>query len=127
MRHALPGQKKRFGGDRGWVKHPSCPIYTMWKRHTNLEQVERFSSLKNPPIFLALAGFAQFNPKYMEMIKVSKSKIADDEFVLISADTGQIQLDTLKHGLSTLNLGEKPFEIGRKNAELMYNYLTQGV
>ena len=63
----------------------------------------------------------------MEMIKVSKSKIADDNFVLISADTGQIQLDTLKHGLSTVNLGEKPFEIGRKSAKLMYNYLTQGV
>ena len=120
-------KKKRFGGDRGWVEHPNFPLYTMWKRHTYLEQVERFSSLKNPPIFLAVAGFAQFNPKYMEMIKVSKSKIADDEFVLISADTGQIQLDTLKHGLSTLNLGEKPFEIGRKSAELMYNYLTQGV
>ena len=63
----------------------------------------------------------------MEMIKVSESKITDYNFVHISADTGQIQLDTLKHGLSTVNLGEKPFKIGRKSAELMYNYLTQGV
>tara|TARA_Y100000588_G_C13961734_1_gene798999 strand:- start:163 stop:333 length:171 start_codon:yes stop_codon:yes gene_type:complete len=51
-------KKKRSGGDRGWVEHPSCPLYTMWKRRTFLEQVERFSFLKDPPIFLAVAGFA---------------------------------------------------------------------
>lgn len=127
VRHALSGQsKKRLSGDSGWVEHPRCPLYTMGKRHASLEQVERFSTLKNPPIFLAVAGFAQFNPDYIETMKAAKSKIADGNFVLISADTEQIQLDALKHGLSTVNLGQKPFEMGRKSTELMYNYLTQG-
>ncbi|TLX46503.1 sugar ABC transporter substrate-binding protein [Pseudoalteromonas phenolica] len=128
VRHALSGQsKKRLSGDNGWVEHPRCPLYTMGKRHASLEQVERFSTLKNPPIFLAVAGFAQFNPDYIETMKAAKSKIADGNFVLISADTEQIQLDALKHGLSTVNLGQKPFEMGRKSTELMYNYLTQGI
>jgi len=127
VRHALSGQsKKRLSGNSGWVEHPRCPLYTMGKRHASLEQVERFSTLKNPPIFLAVAGFAQFNPDYIETMKAAKSKIADGNFVLISADTEQIQLDALKHGLSTVNLGQKPFEMGRKSTELMYNYLTQG-
>ena len=127
VRHALSGQsKKRLSGDSGWVEHPRCPLYTMGKRHASLEQVKRFSSLKNPPIFLAVAGFAQFNPDYIETMKAAKDKIADGNFVMISADTEQIQLDALKHGLSTVNLGQKPFEMGRKSAELMYNYLTQG-
>jgi len=127
VRHALSGQsKKRLSGDSGWVEHPRCPLYTMGKRHASLEQVERFSSLKNPPIFLAVAGFAQFNPDYIETLKAAKDKIAEGNFVMISADTEQIQLDALKHGLSTVNLGQKPFEMGRKSAELMYNYLTQG-
>jgi ribose transport system substrate-binding protein len=128
VRHALSGQsKKRLAAESGWVEHPRCPLYTMGKRHASLEQVERFSSLKNPPIFLAVAGFAQFNPEYIETMKVAKSKIADGKFVIISADTEQIQLDALKQGLSTVNLGQKPFEMGRKSAELMYNYLMLGV
>lgn len=127
VRHALSGQsKKRLSGGSGWVEHPRCPLYTMGKRLASLEQVERFSSLKNPPIFLAVAGFAQFNPDYIETMKTAKSKIADGNFVIISADTEQIQLDALKLGLSTVNLGQKPFEMGRKSTELMYNYLTQG-
>ncbi|MEQ3515128.1 substrate-binding domain-containing protein [Pseudoalteromonas sp. BZB3] len=127
VRHALSGQsKKRLSGNSGWVEHPRCPLYTMGKRHASLEQVERFSPLKNPPIFLAVAGFAQFNPDYIETMKAVKGKIADGNFVMISADTEQIQLDALKHGLSTVNLGPKPFEMGKKSAELMYNYLTQG-
>jgi len=128
VRHALSGQSKmRLSGDRGWVEHPRCPLYTMGKRHASLEQVERFSSLNNPPMFLAVAGFAQFNPEYIETMKAAKSKITDGDFVIISADTEQIQLDALKHGLSTVNLGQKPFEMGRKSAELMYNYLMQGL
>jgi ribose transport system substrate-binding protein len=128
VRHALSGQSKnRLSGESGWVEHPRCPLYTMGKRHASLEQVERFSSLKNPPIFLAVAGFAQFNPEYIKTMKAAQSKIADGNFVIISADTEQIQLDALKHGLSTVNLGQKPFEMGRKSAELMYNYLMQGV
>jgi len=128
VRHALSGQsKKRLSGNSGWEEHPRCPLYTMGKRYASLEQVKRFSSLKNPPIFLAVAGFAQFNPEYIETMKAAKNKISDGGFVIISADTEQIQLDALKQGLSTVNLGQKPFEMGRKSAELMYNYLMQGV
>ena len=45
-----------------------------------------------------------------------KNKIKSDKAVIVSADTESLQLKALKKGLSTVNVGQKPFEMGQKGA-----------
>ena len=43
--------------------------------------------------------------------------------MIVSADTESLQLKALKKGLSTINIGQKPFEMGQKGAQYLYQYL----
>ncbi|WP_241566377.1 hypothetical protein [Pseudoalteromonas sp. R3] len=54
-----------------------------------------------------------------------KALIAKKNRVIISADTENTQLKALQRGLSVTNIGQKPFEMGRLGAELLYHFITQ--
>lgn len=126
VRFALSGQKtQRLDGSSGWIEHERCPLYTIGKRAVALEQVQAMITEPTPPIFIAVAGFAQFNSEYSAVISPFKDKIASQDVVIISADTEQGQLDILKQGLSTVNIGQNPYEMGRKGAELLYQWHRQ--
>ncbi len=127
VRYALSGQKdKRLSGENGWSEFDRCPLYSLGKREVSLGQLDKLLNLENPPLFLAVAGFAQFNPNYANVIAKHKQRIANQEVVIVSADTEQMQLAVLQQGLSSANIGQNPFEMGRLSAELMYQYLTKG-
>lgn len=126
VRFALSGQTSRpMNGEQGWYEHPRCPLYSLGKRDVALAQLEGIIRAETPPIFLAVAGFAQFNKDYIPTINKYKKAIAESRISIISADTEAIQLVALKKGLSTANIGQKPFEMGRLSAELLYNYLIK--
>jgi ribose transport system substrate-binding protein len=126
IRYALSGQNdERLSGQNGWIEYARCPLYSLGKRELALKQLEGISNMKKPPIFLAVAGFAQFSPQYIERTVQFKKRIDSGELVIVSADTEDIQLEALKQGLSVGNIGQKPFEMGRLGAELLYNYITQ--
>lgn len=127
VRYALSGQtEKRLSGENGWSEFDRCPLYSLGKRGVSLGQLDKLLNLENPPLFLAVAGFAQFNPNYANVIAKHKQRIANQEVVIVSADTEQMQLAVLQQGLSSANIGQNPFEMGRLSAELMYQYLTKG-
>lgn len=127
VRFALSGQSKnRLDGTSGWIEYERCPLYTMGKREDALKQLVTIIDDVEPPIFIAVAGFAQFNPQYSNEIQQFKNKLSNDEITIISADTEMSQLDILKLGLSTINIGQNPFEMGRKGAEILFEYLVEG-
>ncbi|MDX1396965.1 MAG: substrate-binding domain-containing protein [Oceanospirillum sp.] len=125
VRFALSGDSanKKLSGEKGWVEHPRCPFYTLGKRDTALNQLMFLLSQKQPPIFLAVAGFAQFSPDYLTAVKPYQQQIRSGDIVLISADAEAMQLEALQQHLSTANIGQRPFEMGRYSALLMYQYL----
>lgn len=124
VRFALSGQKEqKLSGQRGWIESERCPLYSLGKRSTALLQLESIIKTVNPPIFLAVAGFAQFNSDYNKQLSPFKKQIANNQIVIVSADTEEIQLRSLAQGLSTANIGQMPFEMGRKGAELLYQYI----
>ena len=124
VRFALSGQREeKLSGERGWAESERCPLYSLGKRSTALLQLESIVKTKEPPVFLAVAGFAQFNPDYDKRIGPFKEKIANRDVIIVSADTEEIQLASLANGLSTANIGQMPFEMGRKGAELLYQYI----
>ena len=127
VRFALSGQRtERLDGSSGWIEHQRCPLFTIGKRDVALKQLVTMISEPLPPIFIAVAGFAQFNSGYSAAIAPFKAAIAEQSITIISADTEQAQLDILKQGLSTVNIGQNPFEMGRKGAELLYHWHISG-
>ncbi len=125
VRFALSGDysNEKLTGKSGWVEHPRCPFYTLGKRDNALNQLKFLLSQETPPLFLAVAGFAQFSPDYIAEIMPYQHKIKSGENIVISADAEQIQLEALKLNLSTVNIGQRPHEMGRFSAELMYDVL----
>lgn len=125
VRFALSGSysNEKLNGQSGWVEHPRCPFYTLGKRENALNQLKFILSQDTPPLFLAVAGFAQFSPDYIAEIMPYRQKIRSGENIVISADAEAIQLEALKLNLSTVNIGQRPREMGRYSAELMYDVL----
>lgn len=127
VRFALSGQRnQRLDGKSGWIEHDRCPLYTLGKRDLAMQQLLTMIADPTPPTFIAVAGFAQFNSEYIEQISPYKAKIANHQSIIISADTEASQLNILRSGLSTANIGQNPFEMGRKGAELLYKWHVEG-
>ncbi len=126
VRFALSGKADngRLAGDNGWIEYLRCPFYTLGKRDMALRQLELVLK-KQVPVYIAVAGFAQFSPDYIERISSYKPQITSQSTVIISADTEQIQLNALKLGLSTVNIGQRPFEMGRLSTQMLYEYITE--
>ncbi|OCQ21892.1 sugar-binding protein [Pseudoalteromonas luteoviolacea] len=127
VRHALSGKKEgKLDGSSGWIEYDRCPLYTMGRRDDSLSQLLTILDYKQPPIFLAVAGFAQFNPEYLTKLLPYKKRIKEENIAIISADTEQIQLTALSNSLSSINIGQKPYEMGKLSAELLYRYVKSG-
>lgn len=126
VRFALSGKadNDRLAGDNGWIEYYRCPFYTLGKREMALRQLELILN-RQVPIYVAVAGFAQFSPDYIERISPFKQQISSHSTVIISADTEQIQLDALELGLSTVNIGQRPFEMGRLSTQMLYEYIKE--
>ncbi|MFD1619753.1 substrate-binding domain-containing protein [Thalassotalea marina] len=126
IRFALSQQKaNKMKGKQGWREHPSCPMFSLGKRDLALEQLESVLNFRVPPIFIAVAGFAQFNENYMAVIEPYKKQIDSGELIVVSADTEPMQLQALAQGLSSINIGQKPFEMGKLGASLLIDYITK--
>ena len=127
VRHALSGQSSsKLTGQNGWIEHPRCPLFSLGKRDIALFQLQTMLKKPNAPVFLAVAGFAQFNPEYASTLLPFKQDIQAQNKVVISADTEALQLYVLRDGLSTVNIGQNPFEMGRLGTQLMHEYLSTG-
>lgn len=128
VRYALSGnsQNLRLRGENGWVEPARCPFYSLGKRSAALFQLEYILQNQPSTIFLAVAGFAQFSPLYIEHISPYREQIRTQRTVIISADTETVQLQALAQHLSTVNIGQQPYEMGRLGAELIYQYLSKG-
>ncbi|WP_299790646.1 substrate-binding domain-containing protein [uncultured Shewanella sp.] len=126
VRFALSGKadNSRLAGENGWVEYYRCPFYTLGKREMALRQLELLLN-KQVPVYIAVAGFAQFSPDYIKRISPYKPQINSQSTVIISADTEQVQLDALNAGLSTVNIGQRPFEMGRLSTQMLYEYIKE--
>ncbi|CAM4055751.1 substrate-binding domain-containing protein [Pseudoalteromonas byunsanensis] len=126
VRHALFGNEKAsLSVSHGWREYERCPLYTMGRRGDALSQLLNIIKQPKPPIFLAVAGFAQFNDDYIEALTPFKDQIANGTLTIVSADTENVQLKALTQGLSTENIGQNPFAMGKLGASLLFDVLMK--
>ncbi|MCF6436475.1 substrate-binding domain-containing protein [Pseudoalteromonas sp. MMG022] len=126
VRYALFGSDQvRFSASHGWYEYERCPLYTMGRREDALNQLLNIIKQPKPPIFLAVAGFAQFNGNYIEALTPFKEQIVNGTLTIVSADTENVQLQALAQGLSTENIGQNPFAMGKLGASLLFDVITK--
>lgn len=121
IRSALSGKTYKespgemLDGDFGWTELRT-PIPNFDNIQRSVKQLE--SVLKANPnridAFVAVGGWPQNNEaKYREMIEPFKDKLTRKEVVLVISDASQGQLMMLKDNLAHVNIGQRPYEMGK--------------
>ena len=113
----------RLTGQNGWTEVDGCPLYTNDDFTLAMQQEEDVLG-KYPKLdaFIPTGGFSEFlEQAYKTGMAKYKSKIASHAIVVPVADTLPMQLDELKLGLATGNVGQRPFDMGYK---VMYALLA---
>jgi ribose transport system substrate-binding protein len=116
-----PGE--RLTGQNGWTEVDGCPLYTNDDFPLSVQQLEDILG-KYPDLdaFIPTGGFPQFVPDaYRNAVSQYKDKIASGELALVVADTLPVQIDLMKEGLSAGQVGQRPFEMGYKVINAIYD------
>jgi ribose transport system substrate-binding protein len=106
----------RLTGQNGWKEADGCPLYTDDDFNRSIQQMED-TLAKYPDLdaFTPTGGFPEFLPDaYRNIATKFKDKIASGKLALVVADTLPVQIDLLKEGLASGNVGQRPFEMGYK-------------
>jgi ribose transport system substrate-binding protein len=125
MSAEAPGE--RLTGQNGWTEVDGCPLYTNDDFTVALQQMQDVMG-KYPKLdaFIPTGGFAEFlGQAYKTTAAKFKPKIASGELALPFADTLAVQIDDLKLGLASGNVGQRPFDMGYK-AMLFLNDMANG-
>ncbi len=122
IRDTLSGKKSaespgdRLTGQNGWTEVAGCPLYTKDDFPLAMQQEQDILN-KYPDIdaFIPTGGFGEFlGDAYKNSMSKFKDKIASGKIAIPVADTLPMQLDELKAGLATGNVGQRPFDMGYK-------------
>lgn len=122
IRDTLAGQPSkeapgvRLTGQNGWTEVDGCPLYTNDDFTVAVQQMEDILG-KYPKLdaFVPTGGFPEFvEQAYKNIATKFKSRIADHSLVVAVADTLPMQIEELKMGLASGNVGQRPFEMGYK-------------
>jgi ribose transport system substrate-binding protein len=115
-----PGE--RLTGQNGWTEVDGCPLYTDDDLPRSVQQLED-TLAKYPKLdaFVPTGGFPQFVPQaYKRVIEKHKARLADKSLALVVADTLPVQMELLKAGLSLGQVGQRPFDMGYKTMNFLY-------
>ena len=106
----------RLTGQNGWKEVAGCPLYTDDDFTRSIQQMEdTLGKYPNLDAFVPTGGFPEFLPDaYRHIASKFKDKVASGKIALVIADTLPVQLDILKEGLASGNVGQRPFEMGYK-------------
>jgi ribose transport system substrate-binding protein len=116
-----------LAGENGWTEVEGCPLYTNDDFPLSVQQQEDILN-KYPDLdaFIPTGGFAQFLPDANKaMMEPHKAKVADGSLVVAVADTLPMQIDALREGYGSGNVGQRPFEMGYKAMQFL-NEVTSG-
>lgn len=122
IRDTLSGQPSkeppgmRLTGQNGWKEVDGCPLYTNDDFTVAVQQMEDIlGKYPNLDAYVPTGGFPEFiEQAYKRVASNFKSKIASGQLALVVADTLPMQIDELKMGLASGNVGQRPFEMGYK-------------
>ena len=107
-----PGE--RLTGQNGWKEVDGCPLYTDDDFPRSVQQMEdTLNKYPDLDAFTPTGGFPEFLPDaYRNVASKIKDRISSGKLAMVIADTLPVQIDILKEGLASGNVGQRPFEMG---------------
>ena len=111
---APPGE--RLTGRNGWTEVAGCALYSNDDFAVANQQME--DALSKYPVldaFTPTGGLPQILPDaYTKIAERVKDKITSGRLALVVGDTLPVQIELLKKGLSSGQVGQRPFDMGLK-------------
>lgn len=104
----------RLTGQNGWTEVDGCPLYTDDDFPRAVQQMEdTLNKYPDLDAFTETGGFTEFLPDAHRNVATKfKDRIASGKLAMVVADTLPVQIDILKDGLASGNVGQRPFEMG---------------
>lgn len=97
----------------GWKSLSGCPLHQMGDYERATAQMLRTIGRYNVEVFISTGGGSQFLPAlYRETMAPFKDKIKMGKLLFANVDTLPAQLQHLREGISTVNVGQRPYEMG---------------
>lgn len=119
-----PGDK--LTGQNGWTEVEGCPLYTNDDFPLSVKQMgEILAKYPNLTAFVPTGGFPQFVPNaYKQVVEKNMDRIKSGKTILVVADTLPVQMDLMKAGYSSGQVGQRPFDMGYKSMFILQDIVS---
>lgn len=109
----MDGLTKDGTDTSGWKSLSGCPLHQMGDYKRATAQMLRTIGRYNVEVFISTGGGSQFLPAlYRKTMAPFKDKIKTGKLLFANVDTLPAQLQHLREGISTVNVGQRPYEMG---------------
>lgn len=126
MRGIIDGLTDGGNEEGKWLSGFSCPLYHYGDFYAAVNQMIRVIKNFDVDTFISTGGGSQFLPeKYRQGLAPYKNAILEGQLTIASIDTLPVQLEYLHEGLSSLNVGQRPAEMGKWSLHIL-DLLTNG-
>jgi ribose transport system substrate-binding protein len=132
IRDTISGKKSkeppgdRLTGQNGWTEVEGCPLYTNDDFPLSVKQMgEILAKYPNLTAFVPTGGFPQFVPNaYKQVVEKNMDRIKSGKTILVVADTLPVQMDLMKAGYSSGQVGQRPFDMGYKSMLILQDIVN---
>jgi ribose transport system substrate-binding protein len=132
IRDTISGKKSkeppgdRLTGQNGWTEVEGCPLYTNDDFPLSVKQMgEILAKYPNLTAFVPTGGFPQFVPNaYKQVVEKNMDRIKSGKTILVVADTLPVQMDLMKAGYSSGQVGQRPFDMGYKSMFILQDIVN---
>ncbi|HET6303137.1 MAG TPA: substrate-binding domain-containing protein, partial [Myxococcota bacterium] len=106
---------------RGWTEVAGCPLYSNDDFPLAVVQLEDvLAKYADLDAFVATGGFPQYvEAAYRRVVAKHLGRIRSRATLIVAADTLPMQMAILRDGLSHAQVGQRPFEMGRRAMHLL--------
>jgi ribose transport system substrate-binding protein len=129
FRDTISGKKKieRLKGEGGWTEISGCPLFTNDQIDlANQQMADTFIANPNLDAFILVGGWAQFGPQaYAQVTDQVMGKLKEKKLVIVAGDTLPPQMAALKAGRSHAQIGQRPFEMGRRAPAVLIDLINK--
>jgi ribose/xylose/arabinose/galactoside ABC-type transport system permease subunit/DNA-binding LacI/PurR family transcriptional regulator len=116
----IQGIRETLAG-RGWSEAAGCPVYSHDDFPLAVVQLEEVLA-RHPDLgaFVTTGGFPQYvEAAYRRVVAKHLDRIRSGATLIVAADTLPMQMAILRDGLSHAQVGQRPFEMGRRAMHLL--------
>jgi hypothetical protein len=92
----------------------------------NQQMSDTFIANPNLDAFILVGGWAQFGPQaYAQVTDQVMAKLKEKKLVIVAGDTLPPQMNALKAGRSHAQIGQRPFEMGRRAPAVLIDLINK--